>query len=212
MGGEFRAEPDSRPLSFLSPRLFHSCWTFSGVEAIESALWLSTGKLFTLSEQEFVSCTSNPEHCGGTGGCFGATQDILYEYVLAHGFTLERDYPYVSGNGSEPMCLNQPLHVGSIAGYVDLPPNDLAAHLLAVNSQPLAISLDASDFHNYHSGVLTFQVSDAHPMGRGVDRPLKSQRRDNLPSSFLCPCCSLSGLRSGPQPRGRPCGLRHRRG
>ncbi|EWM25407.1 papain family cysteine protease containing protein [Nannochloropsis gaditana] len=134
-----------------------SCWTFSGVEAIESALWLSTGKLFTLSEQEFVSCTSNPEHCGGTGGCFGATQDILYEYVLAHGFTLERDYPYVSGNGSEPMCLNQPLHVGSIAGYVDLPPNDLAAHLLAVNSQPLAISLDASDFHNYHSGVLTFQ-------------------------------------------------------
>ncbi|GAB5032949.1 papain family cysteine protease containing protein [Nannochloropsis oceanica] len=134
-----------------------SCWTFSGVQAIESALWLSTGKLFTLSEQEFVSCTPNPDHCGGTGGCYGATQDILYDYVLAQGFSLEQDYPYVSGNGTEPMCLRQPLHVGSIAGYVDVTPNDLGAHMLAVNSQPLAISLDASEFHNYHSGVLTFE-------------------------------------------------------
>jgi len=41
---------------------------------------------------------------------------------------------------------------------VDVTPNDLGAHMLAVNSQPLAISLDASDFHNYHSGVLTFEV------------------------------------------------------
>jgi len=143
---------------FLFPSFRYSCWTFSGVQAIESALWLSTGKLFTLSEQEFVSCTPNPDHCGGTGGCYGATQDILYDYVLAQGFSLEQDYPYVSGNGTEPMCLRQPLHVGSIAGYVDVTPNDLGAHMLAVNSQPLAISLDASEFHNYHSGVLTFEV------------------------------------------------------
>jgi cathepsin L len=38
-------------------------------QTIESAIFLATGQLFTLSEQAFVSCTPNPQHCGGTGLC-----------------------------------------------------------------------------------------------------------------------------------------------
>jgi hypothetical protein len=38
------------------------------------------------------------------GGCQGATPDILFEYAMSKGFVLEDDYPYVSGNGTEPSC------------------------------------------------------------------------------------------------------------
>ena len=59
-----------------------SCWTFSGTEAIESALAVATKQLYTLSEQVYVSCTANPSHCGGRGGCTGGTQDLLFEYAM----------------------------------------------------------------------------------------------------------------------------------
>lgn len=78
---------------------------------------------------------------------------------MKNGFFAEEDYPYVSGdNGTEPLCyLDKKEAIGGIKGYVDVAGNDEAAHLIALNSQPLAISLDASTFHNYHSGVLQFE-------------------------------------------------------
>ena len=40
-----------------------SCWSFAGTEAIESALFISSGKLLELSPQAFSDCT--PEKRGG---------------------------------------------------------------------------------------------------------------------------------------------------
>lgn len=113
----------------------------------------------TLNPQVYVSCTANPSHCGGRGGCTGGTQDLLFEYAMEHGFYTEESVPYISGNGTEPACprLDQgagPL--GAIKGYVDVASNDAEAHMIALQAQPLAISLDASDFHAYHSGVMEF--------------------------------------------------------
>lgn len=107
----------------------------------------------------YVSCTANPSHCGGRGGCTGGTQDLLFEYAMAHGFYLEESVPYISGNGTEPACPRLdggagPL--GAIKGYVDVAANDAEAHMIALQAQPLAISLDASEFHAYHSGVMEF--------------------------------------------------------
>ena len=39
-----------------------------------SHIAIKTGKLMTFSEQEYVDCVENPDDCGGTGGCSGATQ------------------------------------------------------------------------------------------------------------------------------------------
>jgi cathepsin L len=140
-----------------------SCWTFAGVESIESALFLSTGKLVTLSEQEFVSCTPNPDQCGGSGGCQGATPDILFEYAMSKGFVLEDDYPYVSGNGTEPSCaLKAKEPLGSIRGYTDVPENDYEGLLEAINITPVTISVDATSWHAYHSGVMDW--SDCGPV------------------------------------------------
>lgn len=51
---------------------------------------------------------------------------------------------------------------GSIKGYVDVASNDAEAHMVALQAQPLAISLDASEFHSYHSGVLDFDDCGAN--------------------------------------------------
>lgn len=64
-----------------------SCWTFSATEALESAVAIATGELYTFSEQEFVSCVENPDECGGTGGCDGATMELAFEYAMENGMT-----------------------------------------------------------------------------------------------------------------------------
>ncbi len=40
---------------------------------------------------------------------------------------------------------------------MDVAANDAEAHMVALQAQPLAISLDASEFHAYHSGVMDFE-------------------------------------------------------
>jgi cathepsin L len=53
-----------------------SCWAFSATESIESHLFLATGQMQILSPQNVLECTPNPKHCGGTGGCEGATHEV----------------------------------------------------------------------------------------------------------------------------------------
>ena len=45
-------------------------------------------------------CAPNPDSCGGTGGCFGATAEIAFEYVTnSIGMMEEYQYPYLSYYG-----------------------------------------------------------------------------------------------------------------
>lgn len=70
-----------------------SCWAFSGTEVLETHIAIQTGKLIEMAPQEFVSCMPNPDECGGTGGCEGATQWLLFDYAVGNGMTTEADYP-----------------------------------------------------------------------------------------------------------------------
>ena len=59
-----------------------SCWAFSATEALESAAALASGKAApVLAPQQLVSCSPNPKHCGGTGGCDGSTQELAFQYT-----------------------------------------------------------------------------------------------------------------------------------
>jgi len=133
-----------------------SCWTFSTAETLESHIAIKTGKLMVFSEQQIVSCATNPQKCGGTGGCEGATQEIAFNYTRdAGGISLESSYPY---QGADSPCdSTQVKPVATIDGYYRLDSNN-ATQLQAAIAQvgPIAISLAASGFafQLYGGGVL----------------------------------------------------------
>jgi cathepsin L len=131
-----------------------SCWTFSTVETFESHIAIRTGQLFVLSEQQVVSCATNPGKCGGTGGCEGATQEIAFNYTRdAGGLSLESSYPY---EGADSACDSSKVKpVATIDGYVKLDTNNATQLQAALaNIGPIAISVAAGGlFQLYGGGV-----------------------------------------------------------
>jgi len=137
-----------------------SCWAFGTTEQIESYVAISSGNLVELSTQQVTSCAPNTLNCGGNGGCMGSTPPLGYSYIQLFGQVSEADYPYVSGTTTNDEDCQYDLAsvspVASITGYNNLPPNDqdaIMAHL--ANVGPLAISVAASNFKDYHGGVFS---------------------------------------------------------
>jgi len=133
-----------------------SCWTFSTAETIESYSALKTGTLLVLSEQQILDCTPNPNDCGGTGGCGGGTVELASARIMTMGgLTQEKDYPYRSGDGSNYKCdLTQFKPAVRVDNYFDLASNQanpVLVHVATVG--PLSISVDASTWSDYESGV-----------------------------------------------------------
>jgi cathepsin L len=126
------------------------------------------GKLFTLSQQQILDCTPNPDSCGGTGGCNGATQELAFGYVNSSvGISLDKSYPWTGGS-SFPDCDTAKIApVAGISGYVTVPFNNYTALMNAVvNIGPIAISADAEPWQFYESGVFT------GPCGTDVDHAI----------------------------------------
>lgn len=150
-----------------------SCWAFSATETIESAVALATGKLLELAPQELVDCVTNIDHCGGVGGCGGATQELGYAYVMLNGMAPGIAYPYHAHDG--------PCRVGThaapgrntsavvgVTGFVQLPPNDNEALQQAVALHgPVAISVDAA-WPAYESGVFDGCSNTTSKIDHGV--------------------------------------------
>jgi hypothetical protein len=66
----------------------------------------------------------NPHHCGGQGGCEGATYNLGFEWVQEHGLYTEWEYPYASFIGEIPACDNGTIYpLAAITGYAHVPSN-----------------------------------------------------------------------------------------
>jgi len=148
-----------------------SCWAFATTACMESHVAIQTGKLFTLSVQELVSCMDNPNHCGGTGGCAGATTELGYGFIAKHGMVEEWTFGYQSGHGEQVNCTimdddgSKHLRgneqstkikgsVASVVGFSNLPTNDYDSLLTAVATMgPVAISVAASGWGFYKGGI-----------------------------------------------------------
>jgi cathepsin L len=130
-----------------------ACWAFSATESIESEVALSTGKLLKLSAQQIVSCTKNPNHCGGKGGCDGAIEELAFDYIVsAGGIASKQDMPYEAETGTCPTTL--PKFVAGIKGFKQVEPNSYEALMDAIaNHGPLSVSVDASNWESYRSGI-----------------------------------------------------------
>jgi len=139
-----------------------SCWAFSAVETIESSVFLSTGKLPILSEQQVVSCDKVD------GGCNGGWPHEAYKYVEQDKLESEVNYPYVSGtSGATGTCkYNSQYATQAIKGFSYAIPsceNDpdctkqdetTMANAIA-QTGPASICLNANAFSFYDSGILT---------------------------------------------------------
>lgn len=133
-----------------------SCWAFAATETLESHLAIATGKSAPLlSPQQIVSCAPNPDECGGTGGCSGATAVVAMNYTAGVGITTDADYPYTGRTGTcEPSKITP---AGTNTGYVVPTPNNYTELVAALaNEGPVAISISASTsaFQFYGGGVM----------------------------------------------------------
>lgn len=133
-----------------------SCWTFATVETIESHAALATGRLNILSEQQILDCTPNPDQCGGTGGCNGGTAELaMAQIIKTGGLMSEWTYPYISYWGQNGTCqFRSNQVVVKLSNYTTLPSNEYLPLMNAVAQLgPIAISVDASAWFKYESGV-----------------------------------------------------------
>jgi len=133
-----------------------SCWTFGTVETIESHWAIATGKLTALSEQQVLDCTPNPDQCGGTGGCNGGTGELaMAQIIKTGGLQSEWTYPYISYFGKNDTCqFSSSYSMVRLASYTTLPSNMYAPVLTAIAELgPMIISVEASHWVNYESGV-----------------------------------------------------------
>jgi len=137
-----------------------SCWAFATAECLESYWAMKTNELSVLSEQQILDCTPNTDDCGGTGGCGGGTSELAYARLASNkigGLSSEWTYPYKSYFGKNFQCSfnqsNTP-PVAQVRGFMKLPTNQYQPLVDQVaNGGPVIISVDASAWATYESGV-----------------------------------------------------------
>jgi len=129
-----------------------SCWAFSATESVESAYAIATGKLLILAPQTYVNCVKNPDGCGGTGGCEGATMELAFNLTAQTGIALESDLPYA---GVDQACKAYKAAV-KISGHVKNPVNNAKALETAVATKgPQSVTVAAGLWGMYGGGVFS---------------------------------------------------------
>ena len=134
-----------------------SCWAFSTTGSLEGAHFVASGELLSFSEQQLVDCAGIKY---GNMACNGGLQDNAYKYYEA-GFDamLEEDYSYTSGRGKKGTCQYDASKASNVtvSKYVDVTPSNPSQMMAALNTQPLAVAIEADKmvFQTYKTGVLT---------------------------------------------------------
>merc|ERR1712079_306157 len=129
-----------------------SCWAFSTTGSLEGAWEIATGKLVSLSEQQFVDCDKVDQ------GCSGGLMDNAFRYAEKNALCTERSYSYKARRGTcEASSCTVGIPQGGVTGYKDVAKDDMQALMEAVTQQPVSIAIEAdkSAFQFYHRGVLS---------------------------------------------------------
>jgi len=126
-----------------------SCWAFSAVQGIEGALFIKTGNLTSLSEQQLIDCDDTDSSCDG-----GLMDNAFIFEEGEGGLCASEDYPYVERQSwcKDDSCQEVP---GTrIISFVDVKPKT-SELMTALVLQPVCVGIDASDisFQFYESGV-----------------------------------------------------------
>jgi cathepsin L len=156
-----------------------SCWAIASASVLEGHYEIYKGTPRTFSAQQIVACTPNPRHCGGDGGCKGATAELAMEFVLKHGCPEESSVPYNAADGgavctsgsptlmmaqvlSDDMAAPAALNSLGMAGWETLPKNQYEPLARALAERgPVAVSVAADSWFNYESGIFNNCGKDA---------------------------------------------------
>jgi cathepsin L len=160
-----------------------SCWAMAVSSVLEFHTEIHRNERRTFSAQQIVSCTPNPRECGGTGRCGGATAELAFDYVLKHGCAEASQVPYIAQDGTcaqpelstsfltdnfvggQSMVQADESRTGAsfgMTGWETLPKNEVQPLMRAlVERGPVAVSVAASDWTSYESGVFDGCSKDA---------------------------------------------------
>jgi len=155
-----------------------SCWAIAVSTVLEGHSEIYRGTPRTFSAQQIVECTPNPRHCGGDGGCKGATAELGMDFVLKHGAAENSEIPYTARDGACPMGSptssmaqmlvddSAPVVNGGAAlgmtGWETLPKNEYGPLVRALAEKgPVAVSVAADTWFSYESGIFNGCGKDA---------------------------------------------------
>jgi cathepsin L len=129
------------------------CWSFAATGGLEGAWELASGKLTSMSEQQFLDCDKTDSGCNGgleyQGWTFFKNKD--------EGICTESSYPYKAKNGvcTYSSC-SLAIPAGGITGVTHVG-KSASALQSALNQQPVSVGIqaDQSAFQFYSGGILT---------------------------------------------------------
>jgi len=134
-----------------------SCWAFAAVGLIEGGIKIKNGSTYALSQQQVVDCCISylTSVCSYNGGCNGGNSEQALRYVAQTGLENSTAYPYhaVTGtcknNGTKYKVVSTTTPVTYYTTY------SVSALQTALNSKPVGIYVDASNWGSYGSGIFT---------------------------------------------------------
>merc|ERR1712139_549729 len=92
-----------------------SCWAFSTTGGLEGAWEIASGKLVSLSEQQFVDCDKVDS------GCNGGLMDNAFEFAEKNAICTEDSYPYKAKGGScKASSCSVGIAKGGVTGFKDV--------------------------------------------------------------------------------------------
>merc|ERR1712107_921060 len=120
-----------------------SCWAFSTVAGLEGAWQISTGSLVSMSEQQFVDC-STLNH-----GCMGGSMDLGLMFAQMTAVATEASYPYNANWGDCQHDFSPAIPQGGVTGLTDVD-QSVEALKSALNLGPVSIGIEADQdvFHD----------------------------------------------------------------
>ena len=94
---------------------FHSCWTFSSTDVLESRNQIATVNFMSLSEQQFVDCDKQDS------GCNVGLQDSAFSYAAEVAVCTEDFYPYTAQDGyCQARSCTADIQQGAISSHYDV--------------------------------------------------------------------------------------------
>jgi len=161
-----------------------SCWAVSTALVLGAHAEIYGSSQATFSSQELVSCVPNRRHCGGSGGCDGATAELAMAYTLANGLKTDAvnsaftkgscdsssSSSFLQAEGGDNLQdagvrTASPGNAGpsfNMLGWEKLPENEYQPLLRAVAEHgPVVISVAADGWDSYSSGIFDSCSPDA---------------------------------------------------